>query len=401
MAPRAFAKTTLKCFLIPIYQALNEPDEFRHYLNIQATSTKAVAVNLSIRSELETNELLHRDYGDMCGTDKWTEKQFVLKNEVIFSAIGAGDSVRGVHYQNIRPDYIMIDDLYDDDDRNNIHRIERKGNWFWSSIYKVRAKGRKTCIHIQGTAMHRQDLLHKQAKSKSWKFRKFQAITDMDKQEVLWPEVEPFESLLKDRADMGISIFEREMQNNCRDDESSIIKESWIQYYQGVVPGDEKIIKKIGGCDPAIGEKATNDFTGKVLTLKTNLENYYIHEIKQDRMSFYDNEQDIINWHSRINFDIFRGEGIAAFQGFFKELRRKSKVPLDLITYVKDKITRLENQESKFQNKKVFINMNIPDKLRNELVYQLINNEPEHDDLRDALLLTLEDASSPLYIGVI
>jgi hypothetical protein len=95
LAPRGHAKTTIKCFLIPLFYALNEPDKFRHYVNIQSTATKAIAVNLSIREELEKNELLLRDYGDMVTKEKWTEKQFVLNNGVVFTAVGAGESFRG------------------------------------------------------------------------------------------------------------------------------------------------------------------------------------------------------------------------------------------------------------------------------------------------------------------
>src|SRR3972149_5800935 len=43
-APRNHAKTIIKCFLIPIFQALEEP-EYRHYLNVQSTASKGVSVN--------------------------------------------------------------------------------------------------------------------------------------------------------------------------------------------------------------------------------------------------------------------------------------------------------------------------------------------------------------------
>ena len=114
LAPRGHAKTAIKCFLIPLFIALTEPNRYKHYLNIQKTSSKAVTVNLNIRNELELNELLVEVYGDQ-RTDKWTEKQFVMKNGVIFSSLGAGDSIRGIQVSNKRPDYIVLDDMYDDE----------------------------------------------------------------------------------------------------------------------------------------------------------------------------------------------------------------------------------------------------------------------------------------------
>ena len=48
-APRGFSKTTVKCFLVPIYQAIMEPRAFAHYLNVQSIDTKALAVNTAIK----------------------------------------------------------------------------------------------------------------------------------------------------------------------------------------------------------------------------------------------------------------------------------------------------------------------------------------------------------------
>jgi predicted phage terminase large subunit-like protein len=234
LAPRGYAKTTIKCFLIPIYMAIVTPKKYKHYLNIQATASKAIGVNISIKEEIENNDMLKLFYGDLMG-DKWTEKQFVLSNGVIFSSIGAGDSVRGINYRNLRPDYCIIDDLYDDDDAYNINRITKKNNWFKSSIYKAMAKStptKKVGIHIQGTAIHVKDLMHELSNSDKWKFKKFQAIKDEEKKIVLWPEVETYEKLLSDKQEMGSFIFNREMMNHVRADENAIIKQDWINFYR-------------------------------------------------------------------------------------------------------------------------------------------------------------------------
>ena len=53
-----------------------------------------------------------------------------------------------------------------------------------------------------------------------------------------------------------------------------------------------------------------------------------------------------------------------------------------------------------FENNKVIINENIPIELRNVLVEQLINNEPNHDDIRDAIILGLEESKSVVVCEV-
>jgi len=141
-APRNHSKTTIQCFLIKIFQALEEPKEFRHYLSVQKTESKALSINTTIKTEIETNELLRIVYGDMKGQGRWTDQQFALKNGVAFSSIGAGQSVRGTNYLNIRPDYIDVDDLYDEEDINNIESTAKKNQWFWSSLFPCRAKSK-------------------------------------------------------------------------------------------------------------------------------------------------------------------------------------------------------------------------------------------------------------------
>lgn len=396
LAPRGSAKTTIKCFLIPIYLACNFPNLYHHFLNIQNTATKAIDENKSIMLEIETNDKLIKDYGDLTAQEKWTESKFVLKNGVIFSALGAGQSMRGMNYRNKRPDYILIDDLYEDKDRNNPARIKKKDDWFWGSVFKCVPKHKNFCIHIQGTAIHGTDLMHKTAKKKRWKHRKFQAITNWDKKLVLWPEAETFESLLEDKEDMGTIIFEREMQNNPREDASSIIKQSWIQLYDGNLPmsddeGKETISNIDGNCDPSVGRKATSDYTAMVAIYISNYGNYYIHDVINEHLTFANRKITAINFHARHGFRIFRVEAISAFQDFSEDLKKTTSVPVKTITCVNDKISRLEAVSAKFESKKVFINSKIEPKLLEEIIYQLINNEPEHDDIRDAIVLGLEE----------
>lgn len=280
LAPRGYAKTTIKCFLIPIYQALNEPEKFRHYLNIQSTTSKAIAINLAIREEIETNELLRRDYGDLVGDEKWTEKQYVLKNGVVFTAIGAGESVRGINYRNTRPDYIVGDDLYDEDDIYSLERVRKKNRWFWSSIYKALSKDKHACIHLQGTAIHREDLMHTLPKD-IWVSNKFQAVKDVDKKQVLWPEVETFDKLMEDKKMMGSIIFAREMMNDLHDDENAIVKSDNICYYK-VLP---EVKDYIWSWDTAIEEGSQSDFTVGTLWAECH-DGYYLVDMFRKQIAF-------------------------------------------------------------------------------------------------------------------
>ena len=401
LAPRGYAKTTIKCFLIPLFKALNRPETYKHYLNIQETSTKAVAVNLSIRDEIDQNELLRYVYGDQ-KSDKWTEKQFGLINGVIFSALGAGDSIRGIQVKNKRPDYVIIDDLYDEEDINNDDRIQKKNKWFWGSVFKATPKKGLKCIHIQGTAINKFDLMHLLSTRKRWVFKKFQAVIDDVKKIVLWPEAETYDQLMGDKEDMGSVIFERELQNNCRDSETQIIKDHWIKYHDEI-PGDEKVVMRLGGVDPSIGKKMESDYTGMAtvkVTRKDDSYRYYIEHLVNEHLSQDKRIKMVNNNHTLFKYRTVFVEAIAGFLDFSAELARQTNVPVKEIDHVKDKITNLENNSSKFENNKVSISTKIPEKLRNELVYQLTCNTPRHDDLKDAVLVVLNGVNDSGKIDV-
>jgi len=407
-APRYHSKTTIKCFLIPIFQALEESGTFRHYLNVQATSEKANAVNLAIKLEMESNEELREIYGDQMGRDKWTDYQFVLRNGIAFTAVGAGKSIRGINYRNIRPDYIIVDDLYDEEDINNPESTLKKTSWFWLSLFPARSMSRRCAIHVQGTAINQDDLLTQLETKHRWKSRTFKAITSMDKREVLWPELNSFDSLMLDKADMGSVIFFREMQNEPRDEESSIIKAAWLKDWECNV--EELVFDKhlsmagvILGCDPSIGAKSENDATGVALIFKTQYTDakscdYYIvglwneHLSLDARVKLLQKIQDDLPTTRKITRANL--EGIAGFKDFVAEVRRRTTLPVHEIDFVKDKITNLENKSHYFENGKVHIDRKVDPMLKDELVYQLTTNHPKRDDLRDSVLLCLDDKSA-------
>lgn len=426
-APRNHSKTTVRCFLIPLFQALEEPNIFRHYLNVQSNLTKAMAINSSIKQELETNEDLFALYGNQMG-EKWNEQQFVLKNGTVFTALGAGQSIRGLNYRNIRPDYILVDDLYDEEDIYNPEATLKKNAWFWGSLFPSRAKTKRCSFHIQGTAINREDLLEKLKAQSRWKCKTFKAIVDWTKKEVLWPALNTFESLMADLEDMATTIFMRENQNERRDEASALVKSNWLTDWEydpdkvefvseaesGKKENAGKLILKevILGMDPSIGENPGNDFTGAALVLRaqqTDSRNnlYFIENVWNEHLSLEGRIkllQDISDQRTQTGKPKVTRcliEAIAGFKDFAAEARRKVSLNIRIVDHVKNKLANLENKSHHFENKRVFLNKNIPSKLKEIVRYQLTNNYPTHDDVRDGILLTIEGKQTGPMITVI
>ena len=407
-APRGHAKTTIACFLVPLYQALEEPDTFRHYLNVQATEEKALAINRAIKVELEENEELRAIYGNQVG-ERWTDQQFVLRNGVVFSAKSAGQSLRGIKYRSLRPDYILVDDLYDEAEISNIEATKKVNAWFWGTLYPSRAKARRSAIHVLGTAANKADILEQLKTKPRWRSATFRAITDHDKKQVLWPELNSYDSLMAEAADMPSVMFNREYQNERRDDSESLIKQAWIRYYDPATltfDDGHKLVAVLLGVDPSIGavpadgKKPKSDFTGAVLAYQTRwadappgVFNYYIAGAWNERLSLNKRVELLQRIQAGADRPITKAkiEGIAGFKDFVSEAKRLTNIPIEEVGKVKDKMTNLENKSGYFENGRVFISEGIDPKMRELLVDQLTTNNPTHDDLRDAVLLVLPE----------
>ncbi len=414
-APRNHAKTLIKCVLVPMFQGIYEPELFDYYMNVQATGLKAQAVNVAIRTEFENNDLLRELCGDLVGDDRWTDMQFVLKNDVVYQAISAGQSIRGTMHKNRRPNYWIFDDLYDEEHINNVEATMKIASWFWGSAYPARARTRRWSIHLQGTAINNYDLLEKLKKQPGVKARTFKAA-DFATKTALWPELNSFDQVVAEIARMGTVIGMRELQNERRDETTSIVKKSWLEPTDGAKDwafdlADLKfdphfrLVAVLLLVDPSIGEKEQNDFTGVHLVWVTQYDDAVDHANDYWVVDSW-NEHLSLDKRIKLLCDIaaeqpndrkvtqLRIEAIAGFNDFAAEAERRTSLPIHRVQTVKDKISNLESKSHYFENHKVHVNRRLGEKfskeglnLKDGLLYQLTTNYPQHDDLRDALLL--------------
>lgn len=68
-----------------------------------------------VQAELQYNQRYINDFGEQYNSGSWEEGEFVTKDGTAFFARGRGQSPRGLRYRSHRPDYIVIDDLDDDE----------------------------------------------------------------------------------------------------------------------------------------------------------------------------------------------------------------------------------------------------------------------------------------------
>jgi hypothetical protein len=421
--PRNHAKTAVGDFGISIYQALNEPEIFNHYLFVQGSQDKALALNRMVKNEIESNEVIRAVYGDMMG-NRWTDQQFELANHVAFTAVSTGTSVRGLMFDGRRPDYIMPDDLYNEEHINNPEATLKVNEWFWSTLYNARAKTKRWSIHGTGTAINDYDLgakMEKEGKSKDGNqivFRRFKAVKNFDTKDVLWPELhgaggkDPFASVMLDFTRMGTHIAMRELQNEPRDETTAIIKRSWLYKPDGRSweydphelnallnnpDADVRISSIRIGNDPSIGKKNDSDPTGTALVIETMHKDgseFWIENIDAERMTLGERKAQLQAWAKdrpeERPVNEVRIEAIGGFDDYATYVITETNLPVHRVEWVPDKITNLENRSHYFENGKVHVSNLIPREKIDKLVQQLTTNYPENDDMRDAVLLTMD-----------
>lgn len=421
VAPRGHAKTFVKCCVIPLFQALEEPWSYDYFVNIQATNKKGVAVNFAIKYEIETNPVLRRMYGDQVGTVKWTDELFMLKNGVVFQGAGAGDSIKGMQFLNRRPKYEIVDDLYDEEDINQPERIEAKNDWFWGSLYPTRARGKGTSFQVQGTVAGPNDLMLKLGEMSQTDtailHREFAAY-DPATGKVLWPELNSLASLEQERERMGSVIFDREMQGVRRNAADAVIKEDWLKGWEydparkwANLPRDFGVASSVHiigtelSCDPSTGKDEGDPaaFGYGVQTLGPgSKKELWIEWLEEGNLSFDARLAKLEALKSQIGarlpdpeFRLRRAyvESIGGFKDFGEQAKAKTGLPVELVTWVKGKLANLSAKSGHFEFGRVHISTAIPKKTRDRLVDQLLSNEPVHDDLRDVVLMLLEDPS--------
>ncbi|MDA2916457.1 phage terminase large subunit [Nitrospinae bacterium AH_259_B05_G02_I21] len=257
-APREHAKSTLCTLSLPLHRACNG---LAHFIVILSdTDTQARFFLWAIREELETNERLAEDYGDLVGGRKWTETEIILANNVKILARGAGAGMRGLRHGPHRPDLIVADDLENDENIASPLQRVKMARWFDRTLLNCLAPG--GTMLVVGTVLHHDSLLSQLLKrGGDFKGKKYAAIQPDGTP--LWPERWPIKRLEAKKRQIGIAAFDQEFQNEPIDSEARIFREETFAFYTT----DDIVGKQLtpfAYIDLAISLRDTADYTAIV-----------------------------------------------------------------------------------------------------------------------------------------
>ena len=112
-APRGHAKSTVMSLKNALHAALYGYK--RYILLVSDTETQAVGFLDAIKSELEENPRILRDFGEQPGKKTWKTSSILLANGCRIDAVGSGQKLRGRRNHERRPDLILCDDIENDE----------------------------------------------------------------------------------------------------------------------------------------------------------------------------------------------------------------------------------------------------------------------------------------------
>ncbi len=288
IGPRGGAKSTIAtlCYALRAAVESREP-----YIWIVSDTKNQAQTHLeNIKSELEENELLARDYPLAAGRGTcWRATTIQLRNGTVLESFGTGQRLRGRRRRENRPTLIVCDDLQNDGHMASALQRESSRHWFHGTLLKAGTK--QTNLVNLATALHRDALAMQLHRTPGWNTAMFRAIESwpddmqlwsewetiycdienrnarddahafyrqhqpaMDQGAVLlWPEEEDLYTLMKMRVEEGRTAFEREKQSSPIDPERCEWPEDYFGEHIWFQQWPEELQFKVMALDPSKG----------------------------------------------------------------------------------------------------------------------------------------------------
>lgn len=157
-APRGHAKSTAITFAYALYLLMTRRSS--HMLIISSNEDIASSFLGDIKTELLENELLIEHFG-VKEFIKESESEIIVRmsdgHKFRVLAKGANQRMRGLKWERKRPDYVLCDDMEDEELVMNELRREKFKKWFLGAVLPITKQGGK--IRVVGTIMHLDSLL--------------------------------------------------------------------------------------------------------------------------------------------------------------------------------------------------------------------------------------------------
>lgn len=251
--PRGHAKSTHMDIFTPLW-LMFQPKRLIDFMVVVGKSEDSANRLLGdIQAELQYNKRIIADYGKQMSMGDWTEGEFTTKDGVHFLACGRGQSPRGLRKRESRPDYIVIDDLDDDELCRNPRRVREMTDWVKEALFGALDVGRGRFIMV-GNLISKTSVLADICKTKGVHVSEVKAVDGEGNP--TWREKWTKEEARTYAEFVGYRAWEKEMMHNPII-EGTVFKQEWIKYAKRPAWRDfDELVLYI---DPSWKSKKTND----------------------------------------------------------------------------------------------------------------------------------------------
>ena len=267
---RGQAKSTHMDVMIPMWLMCQKKREINVMVLVGKSEDSAQTLLGDIQAELQYNKRYIHDFGTKYNAGNWQEGEFVTSDGVAFFARGRGQSPRGLRYRNKRPDYIVIDDLDDDELCENDARVRKITEWVKEALFGAFGAEGGRFIMV-GNLISKNSVLANIAASKGVEVSQVNVLNRNGKS--AWPEYWTEERIREKREFMGYRAFEKEYMNNPIK-EGSVFRKDWIRWGR-MLPLD-KYEMIVAYCDPSFKGSTQNDYKAIKVWAKTGTELHHL-----------------------------------------------------------------------------------------------------------------------------
>ena len=318
---RGAAKSTNMDVFVPMWLMIQERREINVMVLVGKSEDNAKTLLGDIQAELQYNQRYIHDFGEQYNVGSWEEGEFVTRSEVAFFARGRGQSPRGLRYRSHRPDYVVIDDLDDDELVESPARVAKLFDWVRSALFGTLDGGRGRFIMV-GNLIAKNSVLAKWCEIKSVHVTRVNIYDN--KGNISWAAKWTPQEVREIEDVAGYRAFQKEYMNNPII-EGAIFRNEWIRW--GKRPAWSKFSEIVLYIDPSFKGSTKNDFKAAKLWGKSGTTLYHLRAfVRQSSVAemvrwCYDlyewcREQGIsVRWYMEANFmqdtilDEFRREG--------------------------------------------------------------------------------------------
>ncbi len=294
-APRGIGKTTIIRTKVA-KQILYKDSFFIPY--VSKSHDAALLQTENLKRDLTSNQLIKKLFGPvktkvMPGDfqESFSKKSWVAYDSLVMPR-GYGQQIRGLVYDNKRPDIFVIDDLEDDDQIENPEYRKNIKQWFHATLLKAISQyAHDYRILYIDTLKHEDSLLQDLLDSDKWSSVRLELCDDNNKS--LVPELISDEDMQKDydyHEEQGLlDVFYREFRNLPVSAKDAVFRKEYFKYYDPMDLRGNKNIEYVVIVDPAKTVKVHADDTAIVgIGIDTKANKLYVVDIVAGK--FYPDE---------------------------------------------------------------------------------------------------------------